>query len=211
MKRDKKPKKKKKLKLWHIILAVFIIGALAPRSQDEDVTESAIPTEHLATQVILQDPARESPPEPTFEMFFDASRFITDTSTTLTEAQLIEILGEPDATEEWNYTLPATPVPIKSLHYEPNENSFYGHTYSYHFNEGTLQRLSINGVQVPYARKSDILALFGLERNSNTVVAGDTGVAYRVEYCGVRQLWVQVMDERALQTIVIDYGDVFLK
>jgi hypothetical protein len=140
------------------------------------------------------------------EVVFDATKFIVDDERTVTEAELIDMLGEPESIEEWNYQvyqellLREVEYPIRSLFYQ-------GGTYEYKFNNDHLQRITIN-MDIPYNKKSDILPLFGLSEYSNSEIT-DTGVAYRVTNCGVYDFWVTKMDNQIIHNIHISYGNLF--
>jgi len=118
---------------------------------------------------------------------------------TITEAELIIRLGTPDKTETWNYVVSDKSYAIRTLYYE---------NYSYNFNGDILQRISADDLDIPYTNKSDLLKIFGLKSYSNSVVT-DTGSAYKVTNCGVRQFWIQIMEGGIIKSVRIDYGNVF--
>ena len=155
--------------------------------------------------LIIQNPEfYQSSESNNSDLVFDAMQFYTNDNfdATVDEQQLIQILGAPEKTEEWNYDTETKSYPIKTLYYN-NE------TYAYHFNAERLQRISINDVEIPYANKNKILSMFNLKKYKNTFVVADTGVAYRVKNCGVHGLWIAIMDEDSLDSIRIDYGTLF--
>lgn len=132
------------------------------------------------------------------EMVLDAMSFY-DGNKTISESKLIELKGEPDEIEEWNYKSVTKTYPIRTL--------YYGN-YAYHFNNGILHRISIDDVEIPYKNKEDILKMFGLKKYKNSEVA-DTNFAYRVTNCGVYDFWVAIMDEDSLNSIRISYSSLF--
>ncbi|GHV06470.1 hypothetical protein FACS1894217_05220 [Clostridia bacterium] len=132
-------------------------------------------------------------------LVFDALSFFDGKDATVNEQKLIEKLGEPDSTEEWNYETGTKVFPIRTLVYDQ---------YRYDFNSEMLQRIEIDGVDIPYTDKDKILALFGLKKYGYSVVT-DTGVAYRVKNCGVHDFWIPIMDEQNLKSIRISYGTLF--
>lgn len=83
---------------------------------------------------------------------FDAKRFIGEDGEPLGEQEVIEMLGEPDSIDEWNYKALTASYPMRTL--------VYGN-YEYSFNNDILQRININE-SFPYSKKEDILEMFGL-------------------------------------------------
>ena len=171
-----------------IVVIIIIISSNSGDKQQQNVDETASNVVETAANVVID----------AMSFWVDASQEIA-----ISDEELIERLGEPESVDEWNYINSETKVPIKTLYYDDN-------TYAYHFNSGVLQRIKIEDVEIPYANKKEIPSLFGLNGYANAKVVADTGVAYRVENCGVRQLWVQIMDKNNLKTIAIDYGTAFI-
>ena len=151
-----------------------------------------------------------SNPEPV-EVFFDAMLFWEEVNYfSITEEGLIDLLGPPDEIVEWRHTdSDVSYCPIRTLCYEQNLDTFYGHSYAYHFNGDRLQRIRISGVEVPYSQTADILKMFNIKRYPIAEIV-DNGFSYRATKCNVRQLWVTGMSDEYLTEIVIDYGSVFL-
>jgi hypothetical protein len=178
-----KPRKKKgRLIAALIFCGVTVIGAVG--CQIENNSTSSDSTSDNSVQIV-----------------FNATEFWTSETTTVTEQELIEKLGAPESTEDWNYTTATLSYPIHTLYYS-DEN---GGSYAYHFNNEILSRISIDDVDIPYNGKDDILPMFGLSQYANTVVVADTGVAYRVKRCGVPDFWVAIMDDQTLQSIRISF------
>jgi hypothetical protein len=118
---------------------------------------------------------------------------------TISETELIQRLGEPDAVEEWNYkTDGELEYPIKTL--------IYG-DWRYNFNNNMVQWISADGLHIPYDSKDEILAMFNLKKYKNSEIT-DTGFAYRVQRCGIRSFWVAIMTDTELNSIRISYGDI---
>ena len=134
-------------------------------------------------------------------MILDATKFIVqDERRSVTEAEFLEIMGEPDSVEEWNLNNVTTTYPIKTLVYEDVE---------YHFNNDYLQRISFNSSVIPYENKEDILAMFGLKKYANSKVT-DTNTAYRVYNCGVNDFWCLYDEEtKTLSWVAINYSSLF--
>lgn len=131
------------------------------------------------------------------KVILDATSFI-DGNRTISESKLIEMKGEPDEIEEWNYKGLTANYPLRTLHYG---------NYAFHFNSDRLQRISISE-DIPYTSKDDILKMFGLKKYSNSKIT-DTNAAYRVSNCDVPDFWVQVMDDKKLSEIRISYSTLF--
>jgi len=131
------------------------------------------------------------------KVVLDATSFI-DGNRTISESKLVEMKGEPDEIEEWNYKGLSKTYPLRTLHYG---------NYAFHFNSDRLQRISISE-DIPYANKDDILKMFGLKKYSDSKIT-DTNAAYRVSNCGVPDFWVQVMDNEKLSEIRISYSTLF--
>lgn len=135
-------------------------------------------------------------------VIIDVMQYWTSETTTITEKELIEQLGEPDSVDEWEYEgsyqvlVDKTPVYlIRSL--------YYGN-YEYLFNDDMLQRININE-EIPYKNTDNILTMFGLKEYSNTKITNNN-ISYRVSNCGVPDFWVYSMDEDSLDGIKISYG-----
>lgn len=127
---------------------------------------------------------------------------IYDGKTAVSEARLIELLGEPDSIDEWKYSTSASKnYPIKTL--------YYGY-YEYSFNNDCLQRISINS-SIQYESKADFLAMFGLKKYSNSIEK-DTGSAYRVSMCGVNDFWMGYDSKtKEIKWVKISLGNLFLE
>ena len=107
-------------------------------------------------------------------------------------------MGEPDRTEDWNYTTASGKTfPIRTLYYGNNE---------YSFNNDNLQRVTLYD-KFSYSSKDDFLPMFNLKKYSNTNI-NDTGSYYRAFYCGVNDLWLEYNDSEITMT-KISYGSVF--
>lgn len=129
---------------------------------------------------------------------FDALQYEVKNGKNISEAELIEQLGEPDRTEDWNYTTASGKAfPIRTLYYGNNE---------YSFNNGNLQRVTLYD-KFSYSSKDDFLPMFNLKKYSNTNI-NDTGLYYRAFYCGVNDLWLEYNDSEITMT-KISYGSVF--
>lgn len=178
----------KKIKMVFLIIIFGLI--LVNLIMENPENPGAVPTSSTTSS-----PSLESND---VEMVLDAMSFY-DGNKTISESKLIELKGEPDEIEEWNYKSVTKTYPIRTL--------YYGN-YAYHFNNGLLHRISIDDVEIPYKNKEDILKMFGLKKYKNSEVT-DTNFAYRVTNCGVYDFWVPIMDEDSLNSIRISYSSLF--
>jgi hypothetical protein len=140
------------------------------------------------------------------DVFFDATRFIVDNERTVSEAELIEMLGEPDSIDEWNYESYQSLLG-KEVEYTIRSLYYNNGTYEYKFNNDMLQRITITE-EFQYKSKEDILPMFGLKKYSNTKIS-DLNVSYRCSNCGVSDFWIYDMDENTVNGINISYGSLF--
>ena len=140
----------------------------------------------------------ESINEETVPVVFDALQYEVKDGKNISETELIEQLGEPDRTEDWNYkTASGMAYPIRTLYYGNNE---------YSFNNDNLQRVTLYD-KFSYSSKDDFLPMFNLKKYSNTNI-NDTGAYYRAYACGVNDLWLEYSDGEITMT-KISYGTVF--
>lgn len=145
---------------------------------------------------IVKNP--ESISEETVPVVFDALQYEVKDGKNISETELIEQLGEPDRTEDWNYkTASGMAYPIRTLYYGNNE---------YSFNNNNLQRVTLYD-KFSYSSKDDFLPMFNLKKYSNTNI-NDTGAYYRAYACGVNDLWLEYSDGEITMT-KISYGTVF--
>lgn len=145
--------------------------------------------------------SQESDPVVKVETIFDAQSFITDDRTgTVTEQELINMLGEPESIDEWTYTNSlGQQYPIRTLTYGSGN-------YEYKFNNDQLRRISI-WAPISYNSVDDFLPLFGCEKYYKTDIT-DTGYAYRAHNCGVYDLWIGYSGGKT-EWVHISYSDLF--
>ncbi|MDF2608915.1 MAG: hypothetical protein K0R92_389 [Lachnospiraceae bacterium] len=184
--------------LFVIVVMLGVIG---------NVLKAIIPDMDKVVDSVNSDRPITLTPTP-INVVFDATKFIIDNERTVSEAELIEMLGQPESIEEWNYESYQSLLgkemiyPIRSLYY--NENK-----YEYKFNNNMLQRITITE-EFAYEDKNNILPMFGLKKYSNTKIT-DTNVAYRCSNCGIYEFWVYDMDSKpkTIKGIHISYGSLF--
>ena len=129
---------------------------------------------------------------------FDALQYQVVDGKNITEAELIEKLGEPDSIEEWKHEIGGGLFyPIRTLYYQDAE---------YSFNDDKLQRVTVYG-SFTYESKEDFLPMFNLKRYENTTI-NDTNCYYRAYDCGVHDLWLEYGDGK-ITMVKISYGSIF--
>lgn len=164
-----------------IIIAIIFIGALA----------------FGISRIVQNSEQYQNAPE-TVPVVFDALQYEVKDGENITEAELINQLGEPDSIEEWNYEVGGGQYyPIRTLYYGANE---------YSFNDDKLQRITLYD-KFSYNSKDDFLPMFNLKQYSNTQI-NDTNYYYRAYYCGVHDLWLEYSDGEITMT-KITYGNIF--
>ena len=133
---------------------------------------------------------------------FDAKRFLVEedgVARPKTMEEVVADLGEPQKSEDWNYQFGASEYPVKSL-------SYHDGNYVYDFYEGTLARIQIF-IPATFSSKDTIPQMYNLD--SGHVVA-DTPAAYRIENCGVHDLWCTYGDEEnTIDIAYISYTNFF--
>jgi hypothetical protein len=198
------PSPKKKMNGYLVATITFIAVAFA-FVITINILNSVIPQMNKAVERVNGDSPVTSTP---IDVVFDATKFIIDDERTVSEGELIEILGEPESIEEWNYESYQSLLgkemkyPIRSLYY--NEGK-----YEYKFNNNMLLRITITE-QFTYEDKNNILPMFGLKKYSNTKIT-DTNTSYRCLNCGIYEFWVYDMinDSKTLNGINISYSSLF--
>ena len=144
---------------------------------------------------------------------FDVMSFWDEVGqSTISEAELVERLGEPERIFEVPYESPWDVdefINMKYLCYEKNKESFMGYSYIYYFNPNTgmLDLITIGGVEIPYLNEEYILPMFNLTLSPNSEVVDHGARQYRVYDCGVRSFWVTSMDDSYLKIIIIAYTE----
>ncbi len=138
---------------------------------------------------------------PTVNTVFNAPAFINRSDErTFTEQELINVMGEPDSIEEWNFiSSTGLEYPIKTLYYDGNE---------YKFHNDTLRRITLVN-PIEYKSVNDFLDMFGCKKYANTTI-NDTGAAYRAYNCGVHDLWIGYENGKTTW-VHISYSDLFEK
>ena len=133
---------------------------------------------------------------------FDATRFLVtegEETRPMTETELIAELGEPEETEDWSYSYGSTEYPVRTLYYHDGK-------YDYVFYNGELSRIHI-WVPAVFENKREIPEMYNLSGGS---VIADTPAAYRVENCGVHDLWCFFGDEDGtIDSAYISYTNFF--
>ena len=164
-----------------LVVAIIFIGALV-----------------FGISRVIQNPEQYQNESESVSVVFDALQYEVKDGENITEAELINQLGEPDSIEEWNYEVEGGQYyPIRTLYYGANE---------YSFNDDKLQRITLYD-KFSYNSKDDFLPMFNLKQYSNTQI-NDTNSYYRAYYCGVHDLWLEYSDGEITMT-KITYGNIF--
>lgn len=136
------------------------------------------------------------------EPVFDAMRFVVeDESGTrpMNRDEVQGVLGEPDEVKEWDYSYNGANYPVVSLSYQ-------GTDYVYNFYQDQLARIEVY-VPTKFESEGEITALYNLKGGS---VITDTEAAYRVENCGVHDLWCTYgSEEGVIDFAYISYTNFF--
>lgn len=193
--------KNKKKTPWGVYVVCFfliawLLGSMATRNHENPSSAQTTPP---------------APTDSTIDVVFDAQKFMLfmqiDTTSkgyiTVSEDELIKMIGEPDRIEEWNYETASMTYPIRSLSYD-------GGDYVYEFNNDYLTRIQIFE-SFHYEDKEDIIEMFGLSRTAKTEIV-DTGKAYRAYNCMISDLWCTFGSEQnTIDMTYISYSDLFSK
>lgn len=193
-------KNKKKTPVGVYVVCFFLIawllGSMATRNQENPSSDKTAPPDST---------------DKTIDVVFDAQKFMllmqidatSEGYITVSEKELIKMIGEPDRIEEWNYEVANMTYPIRSLFYD-------GGNYVYEFNNDYLTRIQIFE-SFHYKDKSDIIEMFGLSRTARTEIT-DTGKAYRAYNCMINDLWCTFgSEENTIEMTYISYSDLFSK
>jgi DNA-directed RNA polymerase subunit RPC12/RpoP len=154
----------------------------------------------IAVAIAIENLERTVKNTPKPEIILDAMSFYTDDthSATLSEEELVARLGQPDEIEEWKYQMAGN-------RYYPIRTLIYGN-WRYNLTNNKIYSISADDAHIPYASKNDILAMFNLMKYRNSTIV-DTGVAYRVDNCGINSLYV-IMTDTELNSIRIKYVEL---
>lgn len=200
--------------IFFVFIAVFGVMAFLHITGAGEIADD--PTSDQAANIDLsEEPSPEDSPHPhpseshlpagTANIVFDAQRFMFIDSTTgsyltVSEKELLDMIGTPDNIDEWNYESSGMVYPIRSLSYDNGK-------YVYEFNNDHLMRIQIFE-QIPYNEKSELLELFNLRKESNSKTI-DTGTSYRVYDCMVNDLWCTFNSDGSLFSTYISYSNLF--
>lgn len=176
-------KKKKKHTVLKVFVALFVIGAIS--------------------FVVLPKSGAPQIEDAPVAKVFDASTFLVTgddgTKRPMTEAEVIGVLGDPENAEDWNYSFGGSEYPVRSL-------SYHGGDYTYEFYNDQLARIQIFA-PATFVAKDDIPELYNLGGGSVIV---DTATTYRVENCGVHDLWCTLgSEEGTIDIAYISYTNFF--
>ena len=182
-------RKPKKAALITLIISIALLFGLISLAPDD-------------LYIANEAPAAEEQPAPEASLpgvILDVTAFYYG-DTTVSESQLIEIKGEPDEVEEWNYKGRTLTYPIRTL--------YYGN-FRFNFHNGILHRISADDLKISFQRNEDLLGMFGLRRHMNSSVTADTAFAYRVKNAGVYEFWVTLGDGNYISSVRISFSQLF--
>lgn len=176
------PKKKKKGHGCLITILIFILFAVG------------------LSVGISQAPKTESTSSDRSKVVFDAAQFnVTEDGELrpMHESEVIDLLGEAESVEEWNYTTASgLQYPIRSLSYGNGK-------YIYEFNNDYLLRIQILE-SFPYKDRNDFMEMFNLKKYSNTWT-DDNNVNCHIYNCGVYDLWLMDITDTEIGITYLTY------
>lgn len=169
-----------------IVIGVFLITSSYIDSKLFDERETAEQSTYTSTVVDTVFNARA---------FYNISE-----QRTFTEQELINVMGEPDSVEEWNFTASTgLQYPIRNLYYGNNE---------YKFHNDTLRRITLLD-PIEYKSVDDFIDMFGCSKYDDTTIV-DTGSTYRANNCGIYELYISYEGGK-ITWVNISYSDLFEK
>ncbi|KOS68371.1 hypothetical protein AEA09_07245 [Lysinibacillus contaminans] len=140
------------------------------------------------------------------EPIIDATKF-----SRISSAQLIEIMGEPEYVDEYNWLVPSTgkEIPAKTYIYEGNK-------YEFMVIEDAVTRMSIySGTYMGYDDTSfefkndeDLFSMFNIQPSDDLKKVADTGAALRFTPVSekVAELWVLEIEKNNFGIAKITYN-----
>ena len=130
----------------------------------------------------------------------------------ISEKELIEIMGEPESREEWNYEVGDLYSPIVSCFYDNNRFEFM-------LNNDKVHRISIHadsynrtdGEPFTFESKEDILSMFGITpKDVKYAKKVDTNSALRYQDFGnIKSFWIPMYDNNSFDEVKVDFSDLF--
>ena len=151
--------------------------------------------------------SKESEPEKNVEIILDVQQFCG-----ISEAELIEKMGEPESREEWNYEVGNLYSPIVSCFYNNNEFEFM-------LNSDKVQRISIHadsynhtdGAPFTFESKDDILPMFGITiEDVKYAKKIDTNSALRYQdFANIKSFWIPEYENNSFDEVKVDFSDLF--
>ncbi|WP_455649288.1 hypothetical protein [Enterocloster citroniae] len=161
----------------------------------------------IATGLICGCSQKEPEPKKNIEVILDAQQFCG-----VSEADLIEKMGEPESREEWNYEVGNLYSPIVSFFYDNNRFEFM-------LNNDKVQRISIHadsynrtdGEPFAFESKDDILLMFGISpKDIKYAKKVDTNSALRYQDFGnIKSFWIPEYENNSFDEVKIDFSDLF--
>ena len=161
----------------------------------------------IVTSLLYGCSQKEPEPQKNIETILDVHEFCG-----ISEAQLIEKMGEPESREEWNYEVGNLYSPIISCFYNNNRFEFM-------LNNDQVQRISIHadsynhtdGEPFTFESKDDILLMFGIApENIKYAIKVDTNSALRYrDFGNIKSFWVPMYEDNSFDEVKVDFSDLF--
>jgi len=119
------------------------------------------------------------------------------------EKHLIDLIGEPESKDEWNFTSPnGQTYKAMTLVYEQGNKEFL-------FIDGKVVRFTYYGNKQTYKNEKHALALFGIKPGPNITLVADTGAALRYrnvdESMKIDEFWLIEDSDSSIGTVKITY------
>lgn len=104
-------------------------------------------------------------------MIIDANKF-----SRISPDDLVEILGEPETKEEWEYDS------SNGQTYDAITWTYQSGNHEFLFIDGKVVRFTFYGTGETYKDKKQVLSLFGISPGADITLEADTGVAFRYRH-----------------------------
>ena len=130
------------------------------------------------------------------EEILNVNDFYKNSMETISKEDLISKYGQPEKTENWNYTSSEnSAIPLETL-------SYNNYTYEYIFKDNLLVRININK-EIPFNSIKNIYTMFNLTKFDTTQEI-NTGSAIRIYNTSVPDFWCTI-DKQNIKNIKITY------
>lgn len=182
-----------KLVLYSFFISLLCLIFLSSMSNPEEMATTS------GTNNTDSQSNTDSQPEQ-FTPIVDAKQFAL-----IDEEQLINLLGEPEARDEWNFDSPnGQTYKAVTLTYDNGNQEFL-------FIDGKVVRFTFYGTGQTYENEDQALRLFGITPGPNIKKEADTGVALRYRYVDeemkIDEFWLldDLSNDNEISTVKITY------